>query len=166
MSLIDCICYQKRNKCSWVLVVWWLTRLEPEEIENVITARAESEYLGKVFQAKINWTMLSVSLHNITDWLFCGANRRSFFVQAVFKKCMKIYVFSVFSFSFFKKFLKNSRTDLKCLIRADCIPEASCSFMPSWSGFHPADANDFFHLWSFLGKKSQTHLIFWNILMG
>lgn len=34
---------------------------------------------------------------------------------------------------------KNSQTDLKCAISTDCIPEASCSFMLSWSGFQLKD---------------------------
>lgn len=51
--------------------------------------------------------------------------------------------FGFFLSVFYESDSRNSRADWERLISTDCIPLASCSFMPSWSGFRPAEANRF-----------------------
>lgn len=59
------------------------------------------------------------------------------------KSARKFMFFGFFLSVFYESDSRNSRADWERLISTDCIPLASCSFMPSWSGFRPAEANRF-----------------------
>lgn len=128
--------------CNWLHLL-----SEVKWIPSGWLIRSECHFLGKI-APKREWrrfpgeswsrdgflrTMLSVWLHKITDVLrfFCGSNWRSFLCSCWCPKVLENLRSFGFLFLFQKFYLNNSRTDLKTLISADCIPDASCSFMPS-----------------------------------